>query len=157
LVQEGVAYRPAPVGLTPLAGWAIAAGAAALLGLVAAGIAFAVVPALDALELPERRRSGYVYGAQVLLAVLFVHVKLPAPWLLGAAGQYWRLIVMAIAFAGVGLSEVFRWRKLQVLAEPLQRTGIFLPLLPLLAFWARPPTVLQEFVQRNAPAVEPFL
>jgi hypothetical protein len=43
---------------------------------------------------------------------------------------------MVIAFAGAGLSELFRRRRLFVLAEPLERTGAFLPLLPVLGFWA---------------------
>jgi hypothetical protein len=46
---------------------------------------------------------------------------------------------MAIAFAGVGLGEFFQRRRLHVLAEPIRRTGLFLPLLPLLAFWLREP------------------
>jgi hypothetical protein len=46
---------------------------------------------------------------------------------------------MAVAFAGVGLAEFFKRRGLRVLAEPLERTGLFLPVLPLIAFWFRPP------------------
>jgi hypothetical protein len=44
-----------------------------------------------------------------------------------------------------------------VLAEPLQRTGIFLPLLPLVAFWARPPEAILGFSQSHAPGLHPFL
>jgi hypothetical protein len=47
---------------------------------------------------------------------------------------------MAIAFAGVGLGELFERRSLRVLSGPLNRTGLFLPLLPLLAFWVVPLT-----------------
>jgi hypothetical protein len=36
------------------------------------------------------------------------------------------------------VSEFFSRRGLRVLAEPLQRTGVFLPLLPVLAFWVLP-------------------
>ena len=46
---------------------------------------------------------------------------------------------MALAYVGVGLGEYFHRRGLSVLAGPLQRTGLFLPLLPLLVFWLRPP------------------
>jgi hypothetical protein len=45
---------------------------------------------------------------------------------------------MAIAFAGVGLSEYFHRRGLPVLAEPLERTGVFLPMLPVLSYWVMP-------------------
>lgn len=42
---------------------------------------------------------------------------------------------MAIAFSGVGLGELF-WRlRLPVLAEPFQRTGAFMPVLPILGLW----------------------
>jgi hypothetical protein len=44
-----------------------------------------------------------------------------------------------VAFLGVGLSELFRRQGRLVLAEPLERTGALLPLLPLLgAFWSAP-------------------
>src|SRR5260370_681156 len=52
--------------------------------------------------------------------------------------RYWPFIIMAIAFAGVGLSEVFNRRGIGVLAQPLERTGVFLPMLPVLAFWVLP-------------------
>jgi hypothetical protein len=44
-----------------------------------------------------------------------------------------------------------------VLAEPLQRTGVFLPLIPLLAFWAKPPAALLHFADANAPGLRPML
>jgi hypothetical protein len=42
---------------------------------------------------------------------------------------------VALAFLGVGLSEIFRRQNRLVLAEPLERTGTFLPVLPVLGFW----------------------
>jgi hypothetical protein len=79
---------------------------------------------------------AYVYGAEALLALLFTHLRLTAPQLFhGFFARYWPLVVMGIAFLGVGLGEVFRRRRVLVLAEPLERTGIFLPFLPVLAFW----------------------
>jgi hypothetical protein len=42
---------------------------------------------------------------------------------------------MVIAYFGVIASEALRRRKLFVLAHPLERTGAFLPLLPVLGFW----------------------
>jgi hypothetical protein len=43
--------------------------------------------------------------------------------------------VVSIAFGGIGAGEWFRRKKLQVLAEPLERTGAFIQLLPALGFW----------------------
>jgi hypothetical protein len=53
----------------------------------------------------------------------------------GTLQAYWPYIVMAIAFAGVGVGELFQRAGLRVLAEPFQRTGGFLPLLPALGWW----------------------
>jgi hypothetical protein len=158
LGQEGMLYRPPPVNRTPMVAWAIALGIAGVLALIAATVAFAVMPGQDPLGLSERGRTLYVYGTEVLLFFLFVHLKLTVPELFGEFGRrYWTFIVMGIAFVGVGLSEYFSRRGLRVLAEPLQRTGVFLPLLPLLVFWARPPAELVEFAHRVMPGTEPFL
>jgi hypothetical protein len=156
LAQEAVLYDTA-LKSTPMAPWAVAVVAVGLLVLMAAGITFAVVPAHDPLGLPERGRMLYVYAAEVLLALLFVHARLTVPGLFGRFSQYWTFIVMAIAFLGVGLSEFFKRRQLPVLAEPLQWTGIFLPLLPLLAFWVKPPTALLDFAHERVPGLVPLL
>jgi hypothetical protein len=107
-----------------------------------------VVPGRDPFGLSERGRTLYVYAVELLLVLLFVHLRMTVPELFGGRLiQYWSFIVMLIAFGGVGLSELFERRKLPVLAEPLQHTGVFLPLLPLLAFWVRP----------NVPGLPPLL
>src|SRR5262249_695822 len=66
-------------------------------------------------------------------------------------------IMMGIAFIGAGLGEYLGRRELKVLAEPLQRTGIYLPFIPLLAFWARPPVVLHDFAVRHFPGLRAML
>jgi hypothetical protein len=78
----------------------------------------------------------YVYTAEAVLALLFLHIYLTMPELFhGYLLPHWPLIVMGIAFFGVGVGELFRRAKLPVLSEPLHRTGAFLPLLPALGFW----------------------
>lgn len=127
-------YRAVPI--SPLA---IAVVAAALAGLVVAALAAAVLPGRDPLGLSERGRTLYVYGAEVLLALLFLHIRLTMPWLFhGFFTKYWTFVVVLLAFLGVGLSEFFARRRQRVLAEPLERTGAFLPLLPVIGFWAQP-------------------
>jgi hypothetical protein len=64
---------------------------------------------------------------------------------------------LRIAFLGVGLSEFFERRGLRVLAGPLQRTGVFLPLLPLLAFWGRPLAPLLAPAAERTPALGPWV
>jgi hypothetical protein len=126
-------------GHTPMAGPAVVTVLAGLVILMVTAIRFAVTPGRDPLGLSERGRTLYVYAAEALLALAFVHVRLNVPDLFNGWGApYWSFFVMGIAFAGVALSEWFERRKLPVLAVPLQRTGLFLPLLPLLGFWAGP-------------------
>ncbi|WP_169976942.1 hypothetical protein [Tautonia rosea] len=118
----------------------LVAVAVTLLGAVVASLIAAIVPGRDPLGLPESRRTVYVYGAEGLLALLALHLGLTMPWLFtGIFARYWPLIVIGLAFTGVGLGELFRRQGRLVLADPLERTGAVLPVLPLLgAFWLEP-------------------
>ena len=143
---------------TPLVLWETLAVATALVGLIASGICFAVAPSTDPYRLSEPRRPLYVYAAELLLLFLFVHIRLNVPELFGGVlTQFWPLLVMVIAFIGIGLSEYFDRSGIKVLAQPLKRTGIFMPLLPLLAFWIKPPQALHDFLVRAVPALQPSL
>jgi hypothetical protein len=144
LAQEGLLYD-FPMGRTSMEPVAIAAVALALVGMIAAGIYFAVVPGRDPFGLSEQGRMLYVYAGEVLLVLLLVHFRLTVPELfrLGLV-RYWPFIVMAIAFLGVGLSEYLGRKGLRVLSEPLRHTGVYLPLLPLLVFWVVPQTAAQQ-------------
>jgi hypothetical protein len=107
-----------------------------LVAAIVIGVLFALSPSHDPLSLPERGRMRYVYAAEIMLALLFLHIRLTLPWLFtGFIERYWPLAVMMIAYFGVVTSEALRRRKLLVLAQPLERTGVFLPLLPVLGFW----------------------
>ncbi len=107
--------------------------------LIAAGICFALSPGLDPLRLPERLRSGYVYAAELLLVAAFVHLRLSVPYLFNPKfAHFWPFIVLGLAFLGTAVSEVFERFGVRVLSEPLRRTGIFLPLIPVLGFWMGP-------------------
>ncbi len=99
-------------------------------------ILFALSPTHDPLNLPESRRKNYVYVAELMLALLFMHIRLTMPWLFtGFFERYWPLIVVAIAYVGIATSELLRRRNVLVLADPIERTGAFLPLLPVMGFW----------------------
>lgn len=117
---------------------AIAAVAAALVGLAAGGIVCAIIPGRDPFELSDRGRTAYVYLAEVLLIILFVHLRLcvPALFQLHIWQTFWPIIMLVLAFAGVGLGQIFRRQERIVLAEPLENTGAFLPILPVISFWA---------------------
>ena len=65
-----------------------------------------------------------------------MHIRVTMDWLFGGwFMRFWPIIVMVIAFAGVGLAEVFQRRRQRVLSEPLETTGALLPLLPAIGFW----------------------
>jgi hypothetical protein len=135
LGQEVALYDPA-LRATPMALWAKVLVGLALAGLAAAGLCLALRPQADPFALPERQRPLYVYAAEVLVVLLFAHVRLSVPAMAGGpVTKHWMFVLMVLAFLGVGLAELFARRGVPVLAEPLQRTGIFLPLVPLLAFW----------------------
>ncbi len=107
-----------------------------LLAAIFIAILFALRSDYDPLSLSEHGRMGYVYAAEVLLGLLFLHVRLTMPWLFtGFFERYWPLVVMAIAYIGVTSSEWLRRREVHVVSKPLTRTGAFLPLLPVLGFW----------------------
>jgi hypothetical protein len=130
-IAQQIQYRVVMTGLT-----ALILVAATILAAVVLCIYFALSPAHDPLELSERWRPAYVYAAEGLLVLLFVHIRLAVPEIFtGLFTAYWPFVVIAIAFAGVAVSEFLRRRGLMVLAEPLHRTGAFLPLLPAIAFW----------------------
>jgi hypothetical protein len=107
-----------------------------LLASVIICVIFALSPDHETLSLPERGRMRYVYVAEAMLTLLFLHVRLTMPWLFtGFIERYWPLVIMSIAFFGVVTSEALRRAQVLVLAKPLQRSGAFLPLLPVLGFW----------------------
>jgi len=126
----GMAEMPWPV---------VGAVFVALISIFWACIAFALSPGRDPFNLSERRRMRYVYGAEALTVITLLHARLALPWLFGGFFRtWWPLVIMFLAFTGVGLGELFRKRGKLVFAEPLERTGILLPLLPAIGFWVVP-------------------
>jgi hypothetical protein len=110
--------------------------AVVLVGLIAGLISLAVLPGRDPLVLSEKGRQGYVYAALATGALLFAHLYVCEPaWFDGILKPYWPFIVMGLAFLGVGAAELLHRWKVTVLAEPLERTGTLLPLLPVLGWW----------------------
>ena len=104
-----------------------------------AALTAAVVPGRDPLGLSERGRAAYVYAAEIIGVLLLVHLRVTMPWLFtGWFQQLWPLITIAVAFVGVGVSELCQRRRQAVLARPLERTAALLPLLPVLGFWVVP-------------------
>jgi hypothetical protein len=137
LVLGTEVFEQANDGRVAMSAPAVVSVALALLAAAAAALVAAVVPGRDPLGLSDRGRTAYVYGCEAILAVLVLHLRLTMPWLFsGFFARYRPLIVLGVAYLGVGLSELFRRQGRLVLAEPLERTGALLPALPLLgAYW----------------------
>ncbi len=110
---------------------------ASTLVLLAAGlVSLAVLPGRDPFLQAERQRFLYVYASEAVCGLLFAHLYLTNPQFFRHTLQpYWPLVVMAIAYAGTAVSEFFRRLKMPVLAEPLEYSAAFLPLLPVVGFW----------------------
>jgi hypothetical protein len=138
LLQEFFLYDP-DRRQTPLTPSFIILVCAAFAVLIGAALTFALSPARDLFRLSERPRTLHVYAAEALMALLLVHLRLCVPDIFPSfLGRFWVFTVMAVAFLGVGLSEICKRRGVRVLADPLQRTAMFLPVLPLAAFLAQP-------------------
>jgi hypothetical protein len=133
-------YHYVPDKGAPMALPAVVIVAAALAGLVVGCLACAVAPRLDPFGLSDHGRTVYVYAAEAILLVIGVHLRLTVPHLfhLAIVAKYWMLLLMAVAFAGAGLSEWFHRRGQAVLSEPLERTAMLVPLVPAIGFWFVP-------------------
>jgi len=110
---------------------------AVLMALGAVGlVTLALSPTRDPWRLSEAGREGYVYAAEAVLVLVFVHLYLCRPhWFAVGLAPYWPLVVLGIAFAGAGASEIAQRWQLDVLARPLKRSSQCLPLLPVLGWW----------------------
>ena len=111
----------------------VAAVAVLLVIFIIGLISLALAPGANS---DQFNRTWFVYAAQAVAGLLFAHLYLCQPgWFDGVLKPYWPYIIMAIAFSGVGLGELF-WRlRLPVLAEPFQKSGAFMPILPILGLW----------------------
>jgi hypothetical protein len=135
ITQEVVQFDP-DAGRTAMARPEIALVALSIVALVIASIRCALNPNRDPLRLGEDWRTSYVYAAEVLVVVIIAHLRMTAPELFsGWIAHYWTLLVMLVGFLAMGLSEYFDLKGVKVLAEPLRRTGLVLPAVPLTAYW----------------------
>jgi hypothetical protein len=114
----------------------VAAVAVVLVALIAGLIALALQAGGVLSTWSEQQRMAFVFGAELVAALLFVHIYLCRPeWFAGFLLPYWPYIIMAIAFVGVTIGHGCQRSGLRVLSEPLVGTGAFLPLLPALGYW----------------------
>jgi hypothetical protein len=114
----------------------------ALIASIAASLAAALIPGRDPFGLSERGRTAYVYVSEALLVLFVMHMRLTMPWLFdGWVQAIWPLLIIGLAFVGLGVSDWSKRTKFRVLSEPLERSGMVLPILPLLTYWLVPSQV----------------
>ena len=122
-----------------IAPWAIALIALIQIGLSYAALRLALKPNLDPFRLAPEYPQAFVYLAEGLVLCLFAHIRLSMPQLFGGwFSAYWPFVILFLAVIGVGVSEILTRAQRDVLATPLRRTGVFLPLVPLLGLWLAP-------------------
>ncbi|MBN1909785.1 MAG: hypothetical protein JW818_08600 [Pirellulales bacterium] len=140
LVLGQEVYLRATTGDVPTMLWAELVVTGVLIGLTVEMILMAVVPGADPLRLSLNGRQLYVYTAEVIAALVGLHLWMAFPKLfaLGIVEKYWMFLVMGVAFLGTGLSEWFHRRKMPVLSRPLINTALVLPLAPAVGFWWAP-------------------
>ncbi len=155
LVQEFFLYDPV-TRRVPLA-WPGALLVGILLAAMLVGtLAVAVAREWNPFALSPAGKVKCVWAAEVFLVLLLLHLRLNVPDIFpGWIGENWALILMLLGFAGVGLAELFQKRGLPVLAKPMQQTGLFLPLLPLVAFLLRPVSQLRT-LENVIPGFQPL-
>ncbi|MEM9368105.1 MAG: hypothetical protein AAGD07_19090, partial [Planctomycetota bacterium] len=90
----------------------------------------------DWLSLPDQQRGYLILGAQALAATAWLHKFLCDPELaFFGLRSVWPYVVMAIAFLSVGITTWAQRRRDRVMEAWMERTALFLPLIPVLGFW----------------------
>jgi len=124
-------------------GWATTLSVAVgILGLIAMAIGWALASGrgeegAEGTGFSLAQRQGMVYAAEALAVVLALHVRLTRPELFGGGffQRYGVFLLMGVAFAAAGLAELFRRRKVLVLADPFERTSLALPIVTALSYF----------------------
>ena len=90
----------------------------------------------DRFPLSDRNRGLVAYAAQILALSVCAHLYLCRPhWLYIQLLEKWYFVVMAIAFASVGMTEIVKRRGDAVLLKVFQRNAFLLPLIPIVGCW----------------------
>ena len=91
-------------------------------------------------EMPMAIRERFVYAAEAVFAVGFLHVYWTMPFLFrhGLFERYGLFLILGIALTGTVLAEFFRRRQFNVLSRPLAQTAFLMPLISALGWWWLP-------------------
>lgn len=137
--KEGIESLP----LTLVMGVAVTIGFASLL---AAWVAFRSGPIRTARtiadwqqnlrQLEDRTRVILIIAAQALAGTSWIHVLICKPhWTMIGLRQFWPFFVLAIAMLSTAITHWASKRGDRLLFATLQRTSLYLPLIPVVGFW----------------------
>jgi hypothetical protein len=119
--------------------WLVVVYGALLVLIVVGLLAIALERASDPLRLPISNRRLYVYAAEVVAGLFFLHLRLTKPELFGGFFmQYWPMAILVLAFVAAGVGEMLVKRGIEVIGGPLASTSMILPAIPALLFAGLP-------------------
>ncbi|MFI5378795.1 MAG: hypothetical protein ACHRHE_05835 [Tepidisphaerales bacterium] len=127
-VFEFINYQAKPA--EPIMAWpAFLLVGAVILSLAVLSMLCAFRAEFDPLSLSGRARSNYVYAAEILVTLVFIHARIIHPEWFGHGFfvRFWPIILLVVAFTNAGASEVLRRRGMTALAEPFTNIGGLLP------------------------------
>ena len=109
---------------------------AAVIGMGFGLLVIAVRPKNDPFAFSLQGRMGYVYVAQLMAAMLVVHLYFTMPFLFQIGiRHYWPYLALIMCFGGVGMAHLLEKRKLTVLGQPIFNTAAILPVLVAVLIW----------------------
>jgi hypothetical protein len=112
-----------------------------ILTMISAGLALATRPGTATarrLQLSDNSRRGLIVAAQALGGLTYAHKFFcRQPWATFGMAPHWPYVVFALAMLSVGVVYWSRRKGDELMASTLQHTSLFLPLVPLIGFWAK--------------------
>jgi hypothetical protein len=106
------------------------------LALFARFILAAAFPSGSDLRLTKTVRTILVYLAEASVAALVAAIWLCFPNLFsGILATWWPIVVFFIAMFSLGIGQLLSKTKLEILADPISRSALLLPVIPLAGVW----------------------
>ena len=108
----------------------------AWVGLIGRAIQFALVPVGIDQRSSLRSRQAAVYATEAGMSMLALATYLCFPQLFnGLIADWWPLIVYALAMLSAAIGHWATQSRHEVIADPVRRSSLLLPLVPLLGVW----------------------
>ena len=88
------------------------------------------------ISITDQQRTYLLLATQFLGFLTWLHLFLCKPgWAFMGLREHWPYVVMGLAFATVGITEIARRRGDTVMSTTIQKSALYLPLIPVLGLW----------------------